>query len=81
MKPTSYCSKVTSCIKSRLEWSEMGLIRDITFMLRTQGWQKVLDDEQAIELPVDVEVPLENPLDTIDWWSVSRYPLRELMPS
>ena len=64
---SEYCLKVTSCIKSRLEWSDMGLIRDIIFMLGTQGWQKLLDEEQATELPVDEQgVSQENPVGAID---------------
>ena len=62
-----YCLKVTSCIKSRLEWSDMGLIRDIIVMLGTQGWQKLLDDEQVTAPQVDdVGVPQVNPMDAID---------------
>ena len=62
-----YCLKVTSCIKSRLEWSDMGLIRDIIVMLGTQGWQKLLDDEQVTAPQVDdVWVPQVNPMDAID---------------
>ena len=48
---SEYCSKVTSCIKSRLAWSNMDLIRDIIFMLGSQGWLKLLDDEQVTEPP------------------------------
>ena len=65
MKPT-LLSIVTSCIRSRLEWSDMGLIHDI-LMLGTQGWQKLLDEEQATELPVDeLVISQENPMDAID---------------
>ena len=33
--------------QSTLEWSGMGLICDIIFILGTQGWQKLLDDEHG----------------------------------
>ena len=39
-----YCLKVTTCILDRLAWSDLPLIRDIIFMLGTQGWQKIIDD-------------------------------------
>lgn len=39
-----YCLKVTTCILDRLAWSDLPLIRDIIFMLATQGWQKIIDD-------------------------------------
>ena len=37
-----YYVKITECIQTRLEWSDMGLFRDIIVMLATQGWQKLL---------------------------------------
>ena len=45
----------------------MDLIRDIIFMLGTQGWQKLLDDEQVTEPPLDdLGDSQENPIDAID---------------
>ena len=41
-----YCSKVTNCIKQRLEWSDLQLFRDIIEILATQGWQKIVDEVQ-----------------------------------
>ena len=35
-----HCSAVIACLKSRLEWSDLDLIRDIIVILETQGWQK-----------------------------------------
>ena len=35
-----YCVKITECIQTHLEWSDMNLFRDIIVMLATQGWQK-----------------------------------------
>ena len=40
-----YTSRVTRCIKSRLSWSDMELMRDIIFMLSTQGWEKALEED------------------------------------
>ena len=57
-----YYSELT-CIKEILAWSDLNLIRDIIFMLATQGWQKVLDEEVS---PDDQEEPSENPMDAID---------------
>ena len=65
---SEYCLKVTSCIKSRLAWSNMDLIRDIIFMLGTQGWQKLFDDEHVTEPPLDdLGDSQENPMDAILW--------------
>lgn len=63
---SEYCSKVTSCIKSRLAWSDLDLIRDIIFLLGTQGWQKVLDDGATEPSTHDAGEPQENPVDAIN---------------
>ena len=34
----SYCSKVSECIKSRLAWTDLELLRDIIFVLASQWW-------------------------------------------
>ena len=39
-KYEGYASAVAECIKSRLSWSDMDLMRDIIFMLSTHGWRK-----------------------------------------
>ena len=41
-----YCQQVIAYMRTRLSWSDMQLFRDIIFMLATQGWQKI-QDEQA----------------------------------
>ena len=56
----------------------MDLIRDIIFMLGTQGWQKLLDDEQVTEPPLGDSQ--ENPMDTIDRL-VEHFKTRELILS
>ena len=45
----TYCSKVSDCIKSRLAWSDLQLLRDIIFVLATQGWQKLVDEGDPLE--------------------------------
>ena len=44
-----YCSSITSCLKSRLAWSDLELVRDVIFCFETQGWQKLLDEQSASE--------------------------------
>ena len=67
-KYQAYCSAVIACLKSRLEWSDLDLIRDIIVILETQGWQKMVDEEENGEsdpreavdrLAVRFEKPLE----------------------
>ena len=45
-----YCSSVSQCIKSRLSWSDLQLMRDIIFMLSSHGWEKVIEEESEAEL-------------------------------
>lgn len=64
-----YCTRVTARIRTRLSWSDMQLFRDIIFMLGTQGWQKILDEQ--VDVTDEAEetqesTGSENPLDTID---------------
>ena len=40
-----YCTSVTSCLKSRLEWTDLEFVRDVILFLGTQGWQKLADEE------------------------------------
>ena len=46
---TDYCSKITRCIKSRLAWSDLQQMRDIIFVLSTNGWEKALEEEDRLE--------------------------------
>lgn len=43
-----FCASVTTCLQTRLAWSNLQLIRDIIFVMETQGWQKILDDESDV---------------------------------
>jgi len=44
-----YCSKVSGCLKSRLAWSDLQLLRDTILVLATQGWQKLFDEKDNLE--------------------------------
>lgn len=44
-----YCSKVTECIRSRMAWSDLQLMRDIVFVLGTQGWEKAVEENDSME--------------------------------
>lgn len=58
-----YCAAVTDCLKSRLEWSDLQIIRDVIFVLATHGWQKIFDEEETSQSEgtgdTDVLEPLE----------------------
>ena len=59
-----YCSSVTTCLKARLAWSDPQLVRDVIFSLETQGWQKIVDEENASDNK-DPESP--SPMEPIIW--------------
>ena len=40
-----YCTSVTSCLKSRLAWSDLQIIRDVILVLASQGWEKLLNED------------------------------------
>ena len=44
-----YCSLISNSIISRLAWSNFQCLRDVIFVLATQGWQKALDEEGPLE--------------------------------
>ena len=48
-KYTEYYSKVTECIKSRLSWSDLEMMRDIIFVLSSHGWEKVVEEKNNLE--------------------------------
>ena len=45
----AYCTSITSCLKSRLEWSDLEFVRDVIFVLATQGWQKIVEEDEKSE--------------------------------
>ena len=65
-----YCTAVTSCLRSRLEWTNLEFVREIILFLATQRWPKLADEEaessdsegyvQAIDCLISkFKVPLE----------------------
>ena len=48
-KYEEYCSSVSQCIKSRLSWSDLQLMRDIIFMLSSHGWEKLVEEDDDLE--------------------------------
>ena len=61
-----YCSKITSCIKQRLEWLDLQLLKDIIEILATQGWEKIIDEIQ------DETTADSSSTSTEPWLSVTR---------
>ena len=51
-KYKGYCHSVSDCIKSRLSWSDLQLMRDIVFLLSSQGWEKLVEEESDMA-PID----------------------------
>ena len=45
-----YCTSITACLKSRLAWSDLEFIQDVILVLGTQGWQKIIDEEDNTDL-------------------------------
>ena len=39
-----FCEAVNSCLRSRMEWSDQQVIRDIISILATQGWEKIVEE-------------------------------------
>jgi len=44
-----YCSKVSDCLKCRLAWSDLQMLRDVILVLATQGWQRLCDENDSLE--------------------------------
>lgn len=72
----AYCDAVTTCIKSRLSWSDLQHLRDIILVLATAGWEKVMEkldhhqeetekEQQCQSIP-QTDTDSENPLNAID---------------
>ena len=47
-KYEEYCHKNSQCVKSRLSWSDMQLMRDIVFMLSLHDWEKLVQKENDL---------------------------------
>eukprot|EP00731_Ephydatia_muelleri_P001056 Em0001g1056a len=51
--------KLCSYGLERLAWSDLQLIRDIIFVMETQGWQKIWDDESEVGIGnEDISLPV-----------------------
>ena len=63
-----YCTCVTECLRTRLLWSDLQLFRDIVFMLGSQGWQKIVDEQLDMSHNAEgtQQTESEDPLDAID---------------
>ena len=62
-----YYTGVNARIRTRLSCSDMQLFQDIIFMLGTQGWQEILDEQADMNTEETQESNAsENPLDAID---------------
>ena len=46
---SDYCEQITECIKNRLAWSSLQVLRDIIFVLATQGWHKAIAEHNKLE--------------------------------
>ena len=45
-----YFTSITSCLKYRVEWTDMEFIRDVILFIATQGWHELADeDSQSVE--------------------------------
>jgi len=57
------CKRVSECIKARLGWSDLQLMRDILLILNTQGWEKLIKEkyhlEELLRLISRFKIPLE----------------------
>ena len=43
-----YCRNISQCIKSRLSWTDLELMRDIIFMLSSHGWEKLVQEDDDL---------------------------------
>ena len=64
------CKKVSDCIKSRLGWSDLTLMRDIIVILNTLGWEKLIQEKSPLleidRLVIRFKIPLESAGCTIE---------------
>ena len=49
-----FCQLVVENLRTRLQWSDRQLFRDVIFVLATQGWEKILqEDEEKYVIDID----------------------------
>ncbi len=58
-------SLVTTCLKSRLEWSSLEVTRDIVSVLATHGWEKILQEESELSSESEHKNPAEMAVDRL----------------
>ena len=46
-KLEEFCTAVTACMKGRLVWSDLRVIRYVISVVATHGWQRSLDEEDG----------------------------------
>ena len=67
-----FCESVVETLRTRLQWSDMQLLRDIIFVLATQGWEKVaVEDDQKEDIATSEDdgtddLSHSDPLDAVD---------------
>lgn len=44
-----FCRDVSDCLRSRMEWSDHQVMRDIISVLATQGWEKIVEEHDSLE--------------------------------
>ena len=54
------CTSVTSCLKSRLAWSDLQMIRDVILVLASQEWEKILSDDNETTKASEAVIRLGN---------------------
>jgi len=63
MNTSLHTTKIKQCIKSRLEWPDLELMRDIIVVLNTQGREKLLEESnplhEVLRLVARLKVPLQ----------------------
>jgi len=60
------CQLVVENLRTRLQWSDMQLFRDIIFLLATQGWEKILKEDEVVNISEDDDVDDQSSLDAVD---------------
>ena len=45
----TYCRNVSDCVKSRLKWSDVDMMRSMIAVLNPQGWEKLMNDDDSLD--------------------------------
>ena len=60
------CQLVVEDLHTRFRWSDMQLFRDIIFLLATQGWEKILKEDEVVNISEDDDVDDQSSLDAVE---------------